>query len=115
MLYKTLNNEQREIFDRLVSGENIFITGNAGTGKSYLVKAFDEWCEKNKKNLVKTAPTGVAALEIGGATLHKQFGLEVGLDFTEVTEESVVTNKNLCNRAALCCSFQMQDDSEYAH
>ncbi len=95
MLYKTLNNEQREIFDRLVSGENLFITGNAGTGKSYLVKAFDEWCEKTKRNLVKTAPTGVAALEIGGATLHRQFGLEVGLDFTEVTEESVVTNKKL--------------------
>ena len=95
MLFETLNNGQREIFDRLVSGENIFITGNAGTGKSYLVKAFDEWCEHNKKNLVKTAPTGVAALEIGGATLHKQFGLKVGLDFDEVTEEGVVTDKKL--------------------
>lgn len=95
MLYETLNSGQKAIFDRLVKGENIFITGNAGTGKSYLVKAFDEWCDANKKNLVKTAPTGVAALEIGGATLHRQFNLEVGLDFKEITADSVVTNKKL--------------------
>lgn len=95
MIYETLNNGQKEIFDRLVNGENVFITGNAGTGKSYLVKAFDEWCTVNKKNLVKTAPTGVAALEIGGATLHRQFGLEVGLDFKEITEEAVITTKKL--------------------
>lgn len=95
MIYETLNSGQKEIFDRLVNGENVFITGNAGTGKSYLVKAFDEWCTVSKKNLVKTAPTGVAALEIGGTTLHKQFGLEVGLDFNEVTEAAVVTSKKL--------------------
>ena len=35
MIYETLNNGQKEIFDRLVNGENVFITGNAGTGKSY--------------------------------------------------------------------------------
>ncbi len=95
MLYESLNGGQKEIFDRLVNGENIFITGNAGTGKSFLVKAFDEWCSANGKALVKTAPTGVAALEIGGATLHKQFGFEIGLDFKEVTEESVIASKKL--------------------
>lgn len=76
-----LNKDQKAVFDRLARGENIFITGNAGTGKSFLVKAFDEWCTNNKKNLVKTAPTGVAAMEIGGATLHSQFKLKLGLDF----------------------------------
>lgn len=80
-LYETLNDEQRQIFDRLADGENIFITGNAGTGKSYLVKVFDEYCKSKKIRLVKTAPTGVAANEIGGATLHHQFQLKVGLDF----------------------------------
>lgn len=80
-LYETLNTEQQQVFDRLKDGESIFITGNAGTGKSYLVKAFDEYCQNKKIKLVKTAPTGVAANEIGGATLHHQFKLKVGLDF----------------------------------
>ena len=34
-IYDTLNEEQRGVFERLINGENIFITGNAGTGKSY--------------------------------------------------------------------------------
>lgn len=79
-LYYKLNNDQRTCFDRLVNGENIFITGNAGTGKSFLVKALDEFCELNDICLVKTAPTGIAANEISGVTIHHQFKLKVGLD-----------------------------------
>lgn len=78
--YYELNDDQRACFDRMVEGENIFITGNAGTGKSFLVKAFDEFCELNDICLIKTAPTGIAANEIGGVTIHHQFKLKVGLD-----------------------------------
>lgn len=85
-IYDTLNEEQKGVFERLINGENIFITGNAGTGKSYLVKAFSEWCVDNKYNLVKTAPTGIAALEIGGSTLHSQFRFKRGVDFTAATK-----------------------------
>ena len=80
-MYDTLNDEQKEVFKKLKNGENTFITGNAGTGKSYLVRAFAKWCDENGKTLVKTAPTGVAAIEIGGATLHSQFKLKTNLDF----------------------------------
>lgn len=94
-LYNKLNIGQRMIFDKLVSGQNIFITGNAGTGKSFLVKAFDEFCVLNDKKIVKTAPTGVAAIEIGGATLHKQFGLKVGLDLemNKITKQKIASNQ----------------------
>ena len=80
MLYENLKDKQKEIFDDIVKGQNIFLTGNAGTGKSYLIKAYDEYCKKNKINLVKVAPTGIAAVEIDGATIHSQFRLKTELD-----------------------------------
>jgi len=51
--------------------ENIFITGKAGTGKSTLLK----YLKKNTvKNVAVLAPTGVAAVNIGGQTIHSFFG-----------------------------------------
>lgn len=47
--------------------ENIFLTGRAGTGKSTLLRYF---IENTKKNVVVLAPTGVAAINIGGQTIH---------------------------------------------
>ena len=85
-LYHTLNDEQAEVFNKIINGENVFITGNAGTGKSYIVKVLDKFCEEYNVCLVKTAPTGISANEIGGATLHHQFGLNIGLDFSKPTK-----------------------------
>jgi ATP-dependent DNA helicase PIF1 len=48
----------------------LFITGKAGTGKSTLLSHF---CNHTEKNLVVLAPTGVAALNVGGQTIHKFF------------------------------------------
>jgi len=48
----------------------LFVTGSAGTGKSTLIQIIRE---KLKKNLVVVAPTGVAALRVGGQTIHTFF------------------------------------------
>ena len=50
--------------------KNIFITGRAGTGKSTLLNYF---CANTKKNAVILAPTGVAAVNVGGQTIHSFF------------------------------------------
>ena len=52
---------------------NIFLTGNAGTGKSYKL---NEYIETHPNTLV-TAPTGIAAVNIGGITMHRAFGIPV--------------------------------------
>lgn len=68
---EALNDDQKRALDKLQSGENIFLTGGAGTGKSYLINVF---CKINSgKNILLTAPTGVAAQNINGATLHRTF------------------------------------------
>ncbi len=69
--------EHNEIFDlayRFVTetSENIFLTGKAGTGKTTFLKYLKE---NSSKNIVVAAPTGVAAINAGGVTLHSLFQL----------------------------------------
>lgn len=73
----SLNNEQLAALDILNSGVNVFLTGNAGTGKSYLLDYYLN-NECNNKNVMVCAPTGIAALNIGGVTLHRAFRLPSG-------------------------------------
>lgn len=59
----------------LNTNENIFITGKAGTGKTTFLKYLTNNC---KKQYIITAPTGIAAINAGGATLHSVFQLPFG-------------------------------------
>ncbi len=73
----TTHIEKNEIFElayRFVTetNENIFLTGKAGTGKTTFLKYLKENCTKN---IVVAAPTGVAAINAGGVTLHSLFQL----------------------------------------
>ncbi len=69
--------EKNETFDlayRFVTetNENVFLTGKAGTGKTTFLKYLKESCTKT---VVIAAPTGVAAINAGGVTLHSLFQL----------------------------------------
>lgn len=84
----TLNKEQRMIYEQMESSdENMFITGKAGTGKSYLLKCF---LDNTKKNVVVIAPTGIAALNVRGATIHRFFGLKPELQVPEKIDGGVI-------------------------
>jgi len=63
------------------TNEHVFITGRAGTGKSTLLSYFRE---KTKKKVVVLAPTGVAALNVHGQTIHSFFKFK-----PDITLESV--------------------------
>ena len=52
-------------------GKNLFITGRAGTGKSTMLQLFRN---TTRKKAVVLAPTGVAALNVRGQTIHSFFG-----------------------------------------
>jgi ATP-dependent exoDNAse (exonuclease V) alpha subunit len=66
-----LSPDQEEILKLLQTSKTpIFLTGKAGTGKSLLLQYFRQ---KSEKNIVVCAPTGVAALNIGGQTIHSLF------------------------------------------
>ncbi len=68
---KILDPKILEIIDEIENcWENIFLTGNAGTGKSTLL---DHFRNTTKKNIAVVAPTGVAAVNVRGETIHSFF------------------------------------------
>jgi hypothetical protein len=80
-----MTNPELQTAEELVTHTNcnIFLTGKAGTGKTTFLQAIQK---KTPKRLVVTAPTGVAAINAGGVTLHSFFQLPFGpfLPGTEV-------------------------------
>lgn len=87
-----LSKKQKEFYDLAMSGESIFLTGKAGTGKSTIVKkVINDLC--SKKNVVVVAPTGVAANNIGGATIHSTFGLDLFSVLTYENSRFLKSNK----------------------
>lgn len=74
---QSLTRGQRDALSVMLSGQSCFNSGGAGTGKSYLVDMFARHADKS---IIKCAPTGVAAINIGGSTIHSLFGLDVKSD-----------------------------------
>lgn len=80
-------NEQRQIIKCIKNGQNVFITGPGGTGKSTIIKhLIDINAQENQsflgpdKTIGVTAMTGAAAVLINGQTLHSYLGIGLGKD-----------------------------------
>ena len=89
----TLSPEQSAVFDNIeTTRDNIFVTGRAGTGKSTLLNHLS-W--NTSKQVVICAPTGVAALNVGGQTIHSLFLLPIGVIADREIEQSAALRKLL--------------------
>ena len=86
--------EQQLAFDKYVSGENIFITGPGGSGKSYLIKKIASHAKKNGKKISTCAMTGCAAilLNCGAKTLHSWAGIGLARGEDDIIASRIVSN-----------------------
>ncbi|MFE2772967.1 ATP-dependent DNA helicase [Microbacterium resistens] len=93
MSIPTLSDEQHELF-RLIEDtrDHVFVTGRAGTGKSTLLQHF-AW--NTSKQIAVCAPTGVAALNVEGQTIHSLFRLPIGLIADTELDQSDATRRIL--------------------
>ncbi len=75
-----LNSDQQAALEAVQQGQNIFLTGPAGSGKSTLVSAIVQWAQRVGKVCDVTAMTGCAALLLGNKakTLHSWAGIGLG-------------------------------------
>lgn len=88
----TLGEQQARVIEFIETIQNpVFVTGNAGTGKSVLLR---EFARKHKDHVVVAAPTGIAALNANGETIHKLFQLPVHYPSPEHLESKKSSFRN---------------------
>ncbi|MCT9819560.1 DEAD/DEAH box helicase [Microbacterium sp. W1N] len=91
MTLPPLSPEQDELFRRIEdTRDHVFVTGRAGTGKSTLLQHL-AW--NTSKQIAVCAPTGVAALNVEGQTIHSLFRLPIGLIADSELEQSEPARK----------------------
>lgn len=67
--------KQQEFLQLIEDGKNIDLSGKAGTGKSFIVKTAINLLNQKGKKVIAVAPTGIAANNIGGTTIHSTFNI----------------------------------------
>lgn len=88
----TLNEQQSEAYDAIVNGSgNMLLTGNAGTGKSFVLHQAIEAMRNDGRSVVVTATTGIAATHIGGKTYHSALRMFPNQD-VDMTVRSMASN-----------------------
>lgn len=88
-----LTKEQQDVFELIEhTREHVFITGRAGTGKSTLL---NHLAHNTSKIIAVCAPTGVAALNVGGQTIHSLLRLPTGIIADQALEQPVELRKML--------------------
>lgn len=78
-----LNNKQNEALNLVKEGKNIFITGSAGTGKSYLLKYITRYLYSNSKKYAITSTTGCSAVLINAQTINSYLCLGLNIETPE--------------------------------
>ena len=89
---------QDEALEILKNGHNVFITGAAGSGKTYLLNKFIEHLRKEGVSVGVTASTGIAATHMEGITIHSWAGIGVMRSSTDREIQKIVENKRIAKR-----------------
>jgi hypothetical protein len=109
MNYDTTN-EMFQLAVELVnqSSRNIFLTGKAGTGKTTFLKYIRENCPKQ---IAVVAPTGVAAINAGGVTIHSFFQLPLS-PFSPDAKEFSGNNEEVINKHSLISRLRISNEKK---
>ena len=88
---------QKQALKILDKGYNAFITGAAGSGKTYLLKEFIKSARRQGKKVAVTATTGLAASHLSGRTIHAWSGMGIASQLSQDLLNKLQKNRSLCN------------------
>lgn len=87
--------KQSEALSLLKMGENVFLTGAAGTGKTYLLNQYIHYLKQHQVKVAITASTGIAATHISGVTLHAWSGIGMHQSLSAQILGKILTTKRI--------------------
>jgi len=79
----------------LKTGHNVFLTGSAGTGKTYILNKYIQYLKSRKIYPTIVAPTGIAASHLSGQTIHSYFSLGIRNEIDEAFIQNLYAKKYL--------------------
>jgi len=89
---------QREALDILKAGRNVYLTGPAGSGKTYVLNKYIQYLKERGVTAAVTASTGIAATHIGGMTIHSWSGIGIKDTLSDSDIDLLVQKEHLFKR-----------------
>lgn len=89
---------QKEAFTILKTGANVFLTGAAGSGKTYLLNEYIRFLKSRGIGVGVTASTGIAATHMGGLTIHSWAGIGIARAASDIEIRMMAANKRVLRR-----------------
>jgi len=89
---------QERALDILKTGANVFLTGEPGAGKTFVINKYIAWLEAAGLNVAVTASTGIAATHIGGMTIHSWSGFGIKSELTPYDLEQIASRERVVKR-----------------
>jgi len=85
--------KQTEALEILKGGSNVFLTGSAGSGKTFLLNKFIAYLKDKKISVGTTASTGIAATHLNGRTIHSWCGLGIEEKMNATVRKSIAKSE----------------------
>ena len=93
-----LSEQQARALQAAMQGKNIFVTGGAGVGKSFVTNLIVKKLKESGRTVQITASTGIAAVNVNGQTIHSFSGIGLGIESKMVLGSKARKNKQIVNR-----------------
>ena len=86
---------QKEALNILKTGRNVFLTGAAGAGKTYVLREYIKYLNEVNAEVGITASTGIAATHMGGVTIHSWSGIGIRDSLDKAEIEAIIEKRKL--------------------